>query len=109
MTSRIRHLVKGWRTWRTFALNAIRNKFKGDFPVPPDDRRFELLRIRLGIASDVDNKVMMDDMVLDASHNDEDGNDNVDDFERGDESGGLFDDPGARSGTHSGYVDDYSR
>ena len=109
------NLAKGWRTWRTFALNATRDELERNLPVPPDGRRFELLHIRLGIASDVGSNTMMDDadaVALDAYRADEDGNGLAVDSVGRDENGcdrmssgsGLFGDPGARSGYALGFL-----
>jgi hypothetical protein len=98
------NLAKGWRTWRTFALDAIRDELKRNLPVPPDEFQFEMLHIRLGIASDVGSNTMMGDVILDAQRVDEGGFGLAEDSEGRVESEGLFDDPGARSGYALGFL-----
>jgi hypothetical protein len=90
------NLAKGWKTWRTFALDAIRDELKRNLPVPPNEFQFEMLHIRLGIASDVGSNTMMGDVVLDAHRVDEGGIGLAEDSEGRVESEGLFDDPAIR-------------
>jgi hypothetical protein len=72
------NLRAGWLDWRTKALGAMRTDLSTSLPAPPDDGRFEELHRALGVASD-EGCVVAD-------------------------GGGLFGDPGARSGYALGFL-----